>query len=84
MEQCVLGLRDISLFLHAMARRQLEESRERKRRLRRGLWSIQNLQELRPHDGELEEQLSLARQEIREVEEHRHNFSFHSQAAQWT
>ena len=39
-EQCVLGLRDISLFLHATARRRLEESRERERRLRRGLRSI--------------------------------------------
>ena len=83
-EQCVLGLRGISLFLHATARRRLEESRERERRLRRGLRSIQHLQELRPHDAELEEQLSLARQEIREVEEHRHDFFFHSQAAQWT
>ena len=26
----------------------------------------------------------MARQEIREVEEHRHEFFFHSQAAQWT
>ena len=82
-EQCVLWLRGISLFLHATARRHLEESREQERRLRRGLRSIQHLQELRLHDAELEEKLSLARQEIREVEEHRHDFFFHSQAAQW-
>ena len=32
----------------------------------------------------MEEQISRARQEIREVEECRHAFFFHSQASQWT
>ena len=64
-EQCVLGLRGISLYLHEMARSRLEECRERERQLRRGLQSIQHLQEQRPQDAELEEQLSMTRQEIR-------------------
>ena len=68
-EQCVLGLRGISLCLHETARSRLEECRERERQLRIGLQSIKHLQEQRPHDMELEEQLSLARQEIREMSE---------------
>ena len=40
--------------------------------------------EKRPYDVELEEQMRHAKQEIREVEERRHEFFFHSQVAQWT
>ena len=42
-EECVLGLRGISLFLHDTARSHLEESKEQEHRLCRGLRSIQHL-----------------------------------------
>ena len=47
-EQCAAGLRGISLFLHEKAKSRLEEVRERERRLRRGLCSLQRLQERSP------------------------------------
>ena len=83
-EQCAKGLRGISCFLHEKAKCRLEELRERERRLRRGLCALQRIQERSPQDSEVEEQISRARQEIREVEEGRHAFFFHSQASQWT
>ena len=42
-EQCVKGLRGISLFLHEKAKCRLEELRERKRRLCRGLRALQRI-----------------------------------------
>ena len=84
LDQCVIGLSGINLFLHEQAKIRLAASWEREIRLQRGLRSLQRLQEMRPLDGELEEQMAIARQEIREVEESRHDFFFHMQAAQWS
>ena len=60
-DQCVAGLGSISHFLHEQARSHLEASREREIRLWRGLRSLQRLQEMRPFDSELEEQMAVAR-----------------------
>ena len=84
MDQCVAGLSAISLFLHEQAGSRLAASREREIRLRRDLRSLRRLQEMRPFDSELEEQMAVARQEIREVEESCHDYFFHMQATQWS
>ena len=47
-EQCGMGLRGISLFLHERAKRRLEELRERERGLCRGLRALQRIQERCP------------------------------------
>ena len=73
-EQCAVGLRDISLFLHEKAKCRLEEMRERERRIFRGLKALQRLWEWRPFDSELKEWMIHARQEIKELEERRHDF----------
>ena len=62
----------------------LGEIRERERRLRRSLASLQHMQEQRPTCEWTETQVRQARHEVREIEEARHEFYYHRQASQWT
>ena len=83
-EQCAHGITALSYFMHETARARLEEARERERRLRRSLATLQRLQEQQPSCEWVETQLSQARREVIEIEEARHEFYFHRQASQWT
>ena len=66
------------------SQRRLEEARETARRLRRSVAALQRQQEMHPDSAWVETQLMQARQELRETEERRHEFSYHRQAAHWT
>ena len=79
-----MGLERISSFLREEARLRLARLREDERRLHRGVASLQRLLERSPDSEWAGTQLAQAQQELREIEERRHDFLFHRQASQWT
>ena len=79
----VQGLGHISSFLRAEAASRLEQTREAERRLHRSVASLQRLLESNPDNDWVGTQLAQAQQEMRETEEHRHDFVFHIHVAQW-
>ena len=78
------GIRELSVLFREEARQRAEQLREAERSLRRGLASLQRQQETHPKSAWVETQMAQARQELREVEERRHDFSYNRQASHWT
>ena len=77
------GIQELSVLFREEARQRAEQLREAERSLRRGLASLQRQQETHPESAWVETQMAQARQELREVEERRHDFSYHRQASHW-
>ena len=78
------GLVDQSMQFREEAGRRLAAAREQERRLHRSVAALQRQLERHPDSQWVGTQLDQARQELRVVEERRHEFSFHRQAAHWT
>ena len=79
-----LGLQQVSTFLRDEASRRLAEAREVERRLHCSVASLQRQVEQYPLSEWATSQLIQAQQELRAVEERRHEFLFHRQATHWT
>eukprot|EP00250_Pteridium_aquilinum_P022375 c25362_g1_i1 orf=3-2321(-) len=78
------GLISISTMLRRTARERQAQRDEDARRLRRGLASLQSLQETSPESLDIEHQIGQARAELREIEERRHDYIYHRSASHWT
>ena len=80
----VRGLVGQSEMLREEAGRHLATVREQERRLHRTVAALQRQLEHHPDSQWVGMQLDQARQKLRVVEEQRHKFYFHRQAAHWT
>lgn len=78
------GLARLSEQFRGVAKERLATAREAERRLHRSIASLQCHLETHPDSEWVGLQLEQAQQELRLIEERRHEFSYHRQALQWT
>lgn len=78
------GMVEQSESFWAEASRRLAKVQEQEQRLHQSVASLQRQEERHPSNEWVGTQLDQTRQELRAIEERRHEFSFHRQATHWT